>query len=46
MRQHFNHYNSIKEFINDMRLVFSNCVAFNGVSYSTSRHVSDAVFRA
>lgn len=32
MRQHFNHYDSVTEFVKDMRLVFSNCVAFNGVS--------------
>lgn len=37
-RQHFNHYDSVLEFIKDMRLVFSNCVAFNGVS-STCYHL-------
>ena len=31
-RQHFNHYDSVKDFVKDVRLVFSNCVAFNGVS--------------
>ncbi|XP_074660160.1 E3 ubiquitin-protein ligase TRIM33-like isoform X2 [Tubulanus polymorphus] len=28
-RQHFNHYNSMDDFIDDVRLVFTNCARFN-----------------
>lgn len=27
----FNVYNSVSEFINDMKLVFDNCVRYNGI---------------
>ena len=31
-RGHFDHYNTIEEFISDCRLVFSNCAQYNSVS--------------
>lgn len=31
-RQNFNHYDSVEEFIADVKLVFQNCATYNAVS--------------
>ena len=33
-KTHFNHYQTIEEFVADVQLVFTNCATFNPVSYS------------
>jgi len=33
-KQHFNHYQSVEEFVGDVQLVFTNCDTFNPVRYN------------
>jgi len=32
-KTHFNHYQSVEEFVADIQLIFTNCDTFNPVSY-------------
>jgi len=34
-KAHFNHYQSVEEFVADVQLVFTNCATFNPVSCTT-----------
>jgi len=33
-RAHFNHYQTVEEFVSDIQLIFTNCDTFNPVCYS------------
>ena len=34
----FNVYNSVQEFIYDMKLVFDNCIKYNGIENIIAKH--------
>jgi hypothetical protein len=34
----FNVYNNVQEFISDMKLVFDNCVKYNGIENIIAKH--------
>ena len=37
-RTHFNHYQSVEEFVADVELIFTNCATFNPVSFDSVFH--------
>lgn len=45
-KQNFNHYQTIEDFVSDVKLVFANCATFNPVSLCIDLYQHISLFKA